>query len=765
MLSVKPYLRVLFLIIAAGLPETVFPQACPTSPVVNLITCNTSAFIGTTCGPITATPNMVWPGKAMEVSGSGWTCPSDTTIPYINLPISCIYAYTSGNIPYPGSAASNFFQGSQLQPNYVSPPVVACYVNPNNGCLEAQMQIRIDAYEAANCPDPPCYIARAGYKIVNWPCNPNPPIVLYQPANGAILDYKCTTQITGKRFWPTSENTVTINLDGNISTVPVDGAGNFSLTANIVTGSHVVTASNSQSSATHNFTSNCKSIEFAIPQGQNSTRVLINDYGPQPQSYPSPYQIEDGKIKIQVTAKKDLQLAVGENVYFRLVNPDPADSSPYLSGTQPGDNVGQLSTLSTSMATSDGNGIAETTLILPSDARPGDNYQVEAAFQDLNSNPPYKVTSGIVTAWRRVYVEQDNMVMKGGLLTVSAKHGDNSVVVYDWATLPTCTNLAPPWSKGKTPTPCYQISVFDSTQPYAATLDQPYVGWTTRVNNTLVLNLTDANINNRYTLKSDYGASPYPSFFPINPISGDSAAVALLGTGLYTADIIKLDYPFNDGYVEFKPVSIGVGEIPYLPPSFFSGARMAAGGTCQNPIIEAVPGYDRLPFRRFAWIWFTHAGVINHIWVSGAGASDQLGTCTVCQRGNKSNPLPQYFGRASVEQKIAYIMRGSIQAVCPGNQETNSVRDTTNHETGHIFGRVPIFGTPDTAHDTWCEWTFDGPKSCADAVTTCANPLNNACLMNVAGSSFNKLHRFDRLDLACGDESIRRQSDLQGVIP
>jgi hypothetical protein len=73
------------------------------------------------------------------------------------------------------------------------------------------------------------------------------------------------------------------------------------------------------------------------------------------------------------------------------------------------------------------------------DQHAGDNYQIETSFEDFSQNPtPPSWMSGIITAWKRVYVENDKMYRKGGILVNSFNSSTcgsscKKIKVYGWS--------------------------------------------------------------------------------------------------------------------------------------------------------------------------------------------------------------------------------------------------------------------------------------------------------------------------------------------
>ena len=135
-----------------------------------------------------------------------------------------------------------------------------------------------------------------------------------------------------------------------------------------------------------------------------------------------PAQTEDGKVTITAHLQPAAECA-GKTVYFRSIDPD--DASPYEAPTLSDDNrdpavkKGILSAGSAvaEARTIDGTEVAAAEVVLTMTSQyAGDNYQVEASF-----DPKFKHICGktsVLTAWKRIYIEQDNMYQKGATLLV-----------------------------------------------------------------------------------------------------------------------------------------------------------------------------------------------------------------------------------------------------------------------------------------------------------------------------------------------------------
>ena len=180
--------------------------------------------------------------------------------------------------------------------------------------------------------------------------------------------------------------------------------------------------------------------DLGVNAPEKHRRVLTHKYR-QDDEYPSPAQHEDGKIEIRVkvTDKSDGTPAAGRKVYFRVV--DPPDESPYTPQAEQLDNdnadvwnEGSVGVVTPTSATSDSDGVVSTALFITSQYA-GDNYAVEASPDP--EFPAGKVTrSGVLTAWKRVYLEQNRMFRRGTLLTSNVAPGDTTIAIADQRPFP-----------------------------------------------------------------------------------------------------------------------------------------------------------------------------------------------------------------------------------------------------------------------------------------------------------------------------------------
>ncbi len=178
-------------------------------------------------------------------------------------------------------------------------------------------------------------------------------------------------------------------------------------------------------------------LQFDIGQStpEDKRRVLISK-ARSDDPFPSNFQDRDGRIKIRIRSSI---AQAGISIYLRVV--DPPDSSPYIpqASQVTNDNRGAAGQLSSTLAVTDSGGIAEAELTVSAVA--GDNYQIEASIDPAIRNPATPCgtgceKSGILTAWKRVYVEAHKAFRRGSFLTSAVAPGDTVIAVEDVSEFP-----------------------------------------------------------------------------------------------------------------------------------------------------------------------------------------------------------------------------------------------------------------------------------------------------------------------------------------
>jgi hypothetical protein len=153
--------------------------------------------------------------------------------------------------------------------------------------------------------------------------------------------------------------------------------------------------------------------------------------------YP-PGQTTDGQIKISL---KPRLAPAGTVIYLKVIDPpdDAAYGAPHQADDNLDTNAGTLSGSSkTTSVTLPPAGTADVTLTTTQYAS-GDNYQVEAsADPNLASDPNFVCdpnngcrTTPVITVWKRMYVEEDEMYRNSQLVASRSLVGDSVVYVND----------------------------------------------------------------------------------------------------------------------------------------------------------------------------------------------------------------------------------------------------------------------------------------------------------------------------------------------
>ncbi|MCI0605030.1 PQQ-like beta-propeller repeat protein [bacterium] len=503
-------------------------------------------------------------------------------------------------------------------------------------------------------------------------------------------------------------------------------------------------------------------LEFVFPPaGTQDRKVLITNYGSS--LYPEPtYQTENGKINI-VSRVTDVAGAgvEGVDVFFRIL--DPADGSLYVTNGQDGDNNGGDAefdglehTPGIWKATSQAGGYIYMTLQLPTfgnnSSQPrsysGDNFKIEASFNNQFSCSPGCVQSGMLTAWKRIYLEHDMMYRKGGLLFYDfdpATCGNlcNQVVLYDWS-----FGQLQDWD---------QVVIFDVTDPVGELATVAPGGITNNGNGTITVTFTSDLV------KPHFASSPQILGTMPDFANGQSAGLGVISSGFYAGDFGNLSQTFDDGYAEVQLSNDNL--LPTMPEVFFEGC-----------IINVL---------RFHQTWFSkkQPGPITIPAGSSCGnpAPVQCGDCGN-QKQNNWHIIPAssggnyngYTHKASddtfifldtIDANVSYYCT-NVPSACDGTQLANHIKRTTNHELSHQFGvnQAGIAPCPPSTdgqnygHDenfSWCGNSQVGNfGSCRPAFPLCGN--EEWCVMNQFVDPSNIWQSFcqrtdgiDRLD--CSD--------------
>lgn len=308
--------------------------------------------------------------------------------------------------------------------------------------------------------------------------------------------------------------------------------------------------------------------------------------------YPSSNQTSDAQIRIDITAS-----VANARVYLRVI--DPADSAAYVQPVSCGSSSGCECGISGQMCDNkdaynnfgfgSGSPYAKTayvdmvsgqgSIILHTTAQyAGDNYQVQASYQPLSATTPVtnahiKAQSGIITAWKRVFVERDRMFRAGGIIYAPDLLG--SVIPAGSTVLRIAKG--PGGVQVDNLTDHAPIAIFDTQQPYEGQHDEAFAGTIDRTSYSdyAVVPLVLADLSTAYATNYAYTASPldgmthYPDFSQghgagVGVLSGDAEIINGTGARFYDADIRDMSATFGDVLVEYTSPRQGMGAVPYL---------------------------------------------------------------------------------------------------------------------------------------------------------------------------------------------------------
>ena len=229
--------------------------------------------------------------------------------------------------------------------------------------------------------------------------------------------------------------------------------------------------------------------------------------------------------------------------------------------------------MTSATAVSDATGQVSTNLIATSFAS-GDNYIVEATLDpEMATNPNFVCGStcsktGVITAWKRVYLEVDEMFTRGAFVTAKAPPGSTFLIVSDLALFRDGDviriNHAPPRQHA-------------DGQP--ASSSDPLFNFYSEEKRILVRNNStqhaDGTILPPHLELVDADGSPSPLDHYFGPdLASSFEQLAFLGDAVgvisgsqpevYTTDRSLLKDAFADSYVDMVELESTVREIPYV---------------------------------------------------------------------------------------------------------------------------------------------------------------------------------------------------------
>jgi len=456
-------------------------------------------------------------------------------------------------------------------------------------------------------------------------------------------------------------------------------------------------------------------LKSVIPAGD--TKVYISTT--YDDVYASSHQKEDASITITAEVKPPYH---GISVNFRVL--DPPDPSGYVTGAD-GDNRDSVnkgsfsrnSHVDVTSAVTNSNGIARVTLYT-TERYAGDNYRVKAWIGE--EEDAYPVFSGIITAWKRIYLEEDRMCRRGGVLYDSygatGKCGGadqpeccgtdpqlpcNQIKVYDWTT--------DTISSGNS------IKIFDETKPFESSTSEirTIQSLTDNGDGTKTITL-DKDLSHSYYASSRSGSPAMPTF--TNGHSGGICLAETYDSSFFNADTSRLNRPdmtgpFDDAFVSFATIPDGSGVVPYLPGEFFAGSN----------------NHSKFNFSR---IWF------KNFQSSGSGTPPTPAKRNILHIVGATE-WSDYLGYAWQGYDLTYIMVKRIEDIFSSNALVVN-RDTTAHEMGHQFSVNPDNCDGHDNRQAWCGGDVD--NSCG----------TERCLMNTSRDRTNGISRYCRQDLLLG---------------
>ncbi|MFZ5983331.1 MAG: hypothetical protein ACOYXN_03105, partial [Acidobacteriota bacterium] len=387
----------------------------------------------------------------------------------------------------------------------------------------------------------------------------------------------------------------------------------------------------------------------------------------------------------------------------------------------------------------------------------GDNWRVAVykidpkTGQEVPNQLPSR--SPIYTGWKRVFIEKDRMVRRGGVLRNDATASQSSLFLYKSPDDTRWDNL----HEGD------KVALFDASNPFEGPHDEAYVapggidtnyppaasGEPHRVKVDLV---TSRGGSTPYLLLRSYSASPPDASLQPNFSLGAGAALGVVnsadgliydtstnqinapGSAFYDADLRDVEEPFRDGYVEVVARREGSGAVPYISERLSGFYVDQPGGGASEP--------GRSQRRNFQELWFAHKGTSNYVHALGVRGPDAQGG--------------QGVGGFSWAWSLYLFMHAeTLQQLEPdGSLRRLLEQSSLDHEMGHEFKVNACSGF----HDTRQAWCGVQGGACA----------NEPCLMQAdGGAPRNATNRFCKEDLLGGDPkcgngdgSIRRSPDL-----
>ena len=470
-------------------------------------------------------------------------------------------------------------------------------------------------------------------------------------------------------------------------------------------------------------------------------KVLISKLGTT-DSYPlAPLQSAPAQVKIRFEVTFQQGETSPINVYVKLYDPDDSFSMEPAGDNDnkdPAKNGGDgaatfQNCLSTNTVPIDpANPRGEVTLTITNQYA-GDNYVVGFSF-DPNFIAPGstvspRIRSAILTAWKRVYVEQDRMFKRGGLLFESYLKPVNC----GGPDQPPCcgTGSEPACCGQPGALPCNQIKVYDWTNAVQGDTIVIFDSGRTAENAPETRTIQEISppdagariITLNSQLPSTFIASEKDSQSPPKPTfqNYDFAAIGVPSQGYWQSDTTMIRSPYDDAFVEFITTLDGPGALPYLPDDLLSVYDYQTDCT-------STKNDDRTNrLTRFSYPWFAHFGSSSNVFqLVGSACPPYI------------DPPCSHYEYKGVTRASLYHLSYVSQCACAGERPgyvAAYTQDVTCHELAHQFKVNECGGQNETGHDdhnAWCGTcgSTTGPEGCL--MNEGRDPINNIIEFGVA---------------------------------
>lgn len=356
-------------------------------------------------------------------------------------------------------------------------------------------------------------------------------------------------------------------------------------------------------------------------------------------AYPSAYQTTPREVRVEARLYPP---RAGVTIHFQVI--DPPSSAPYDTGAD-NDNKDKdsnpIPTLTPvpESAETDANGVATTILRFQATSAAGNNFRVLARFAS-GSGQPVIARTGIVTAWKRVFIEMDKMFGAPGQYLTN----DSSIAA------------------GNTTLEVADTSRFVAGDPGG---DKVYIFDT--VNDTPTDAIVVSKTATTLTLNKHLS---------ISYLVPNEAYVGRDADGFLAPDMTTVYRAFDDGFVEFVYLPSGSFMIPYRAP-----AQLSTEPECSD----------------FLAAWFHNGQTVQDLtnYVHLVGAEDSscglIGTFPALSLPAKNWTI------INVTTTLSDCPAANGGPACAVTQQNNYLRRNVAHELGHQFDIITHL-----AASAWC---------------------------------------------------------------